>query len=248
MLRNPERHVALTGIVRLSPRLTAVADLVPPCRVAVDIGTDHGWLPIRLVQQGRCERAVAADLRPGPLYRASTHIRKYVLSDRIETRLTDGLTGLEVGEDDVVILAGLGGHEIMRILAAADKPCPTLVIQAMKTLPELRHFLCGRGYRITQERLTREHQRFYPVLQARFTGAPCKLTDLEAWVGPVILTGQSCGLPDYLAQLQRRIHKQMIGDPQLQKLSGQIDEQIRLLASSGGSADFAGDSLDTGED
>jgi tRNA (adenine22-N1)-methyltransferase len=229
MSGTPEQQQCQAGPVRLSPRLAAVADLVPACRVAYDIGTDHGWLPIRLVQQGRCMRAVAADLRPGPLHRASSHIHRHGLADRIETRLTDGLAGFEVGDDDVVILAGLGGSEIMRIVSAAAEPCPTLVVQAMKSLPELRHFLCDRGYRIEREHLARERHRFYPVLQARHTGVPCRLTDLEAWIGPVILAGRPCGLPDYLLQLQRRIQKQLIGDPQMQSLSDQIAGLLRLM-------------------
>ncbi|MDW7658559.1 MAG: class I SAM-dependent methyltransferase [Bacillota bacterium] len=220
---SPTKKNVLGGQIRLSPRLQAVADLVPVCRVAHDIGTDHGWLPIWLVQQGYCEQAVAADLRVGPLQRASSHIRRYGLSDRIETSLTDGLAGHEIGDDDVVILAGLGGHEIMRIVSAVDKPCPMLVIQAMKSLPELRHFLCERGYRIEREILARERHRFYPVMQVRFAGISCQLTDLEAWVGPVILTERPCELPDYLVQLQHRIQKQMLGDPQMQSLSDQIN-------------------------
>jgi tRNA A22 N-methylase len=117
----------------------------------------------------------------------------------------------------------------MRIVSAAAEPCPTLVVQAMKSLPELRHFLCDRGYRIEREHLARERHRFYPVLQARHTGVPCRLTDLEAWIGPVILAGRPCGLPDYLLQLQRRIQKQLIGDPQMQSLSDQIAGLLRLM-------------------
>lgn len=228
----PQNQHWPAGPVRLSPRLQAVADLVPPCRIAYDIGTDHGWLPIWLIQQARCEQAVAADLRTGPLQRASAHINRYGLAEQIRIRQGDGLTGIAAGDRAVVILAGLGGHEIMRILSAAEEPGPTLVVQAMKTLPDLRQWLCEKGYAIQQEILAREKHRFYPVLQACYTGIPCRLTDLEAWIGPVLLREQPPGLAAWIVQLQKQLHRQLNGNQQLQSLIDQTDSLLRSIAAS----------------
>lgn len=100
----------------LSKRMQAVADLVPEAACLADIGTDHGYLPIRLVQKGRVRRAIAMDVNAGPLDRASGHIEECGLGERIATRLSDGLTELGPGEADVVLIAGMGGPLTVRIL------------------------------------------------------------------------------------------------------------------------------------
>ena len=100
----------------LSKRMQAVADLVPEAACLADIGTDHGYLPISLVQKGRVSRAIAMDVNAGPLDRASGHIEECGLGERIATRLSDGLTELGPGEADVVLIAGMGGPLTVRIL------------------------------------------------------------------------------------------------------------------------------------
>ena len=96
--------------------MTAVAALVPTGTCVADIGTDHGYVPIFLVEQGIVRKAVAMDVNRGPLERARIHITEKGLSDRIETRLSDGLKKLNVGEVDTIIAAGMGGGLIIRIL------------------------------------------------------------------------------------------------------------------------------------
>ena len=100
----------------LSIRMQAVADLVSDGMRIADIGTDHGFVPIALVSAGRCPYAVAADVRRGPLSHAAENIRKYGLSEVIETRLSDGLEKIKPGEADSIIIAGMGGMLMIRIL------------------------------------------------------------------------------------------------------------------------------------
>ncbi|MCD8034208.1 MAG: class I SAM-dependent methyltransferase, partial [Alistipes sp.] len=86
--------------MELSPRLAALAQWVEPGRRFADVGTDHGYLPVWLLVNGVLGRAVAADLRPGPLARAAQAARRYGVAGRLELRLCDGLEGLEPGEAD----------------------------------------------------------------------------------------------------------------------------------------------------
>ena len=81
-----------------------------------DVGTDHGFVPIRLMETGTVRHVVAMDVRKGPLSRAAEHVREYHMEDRIETRLSDGLQELKAGEADTVIIAGMGGELMLRIL------------------------------------------------------------------------------------------------------------------------------------
>ena len=95
--------------MKLTNRLQAAADLVPVCESMADIGTDHGYLPIYLVQEGRARRAIACDVNDGPLTRAREDVRSSGLSRQIGLRLGGGLAPLGKGEVDGVTICGMGG-------------------------------------------------------------------------------------------------------------------------------------------
>ena len=102
--------------MQISERLRTVAGMVSPgCRLA-DVGTDHAYIPIYLMQNGVIPQAVAMDINQGPLLRATENIRRYGLTGRIETRLSDGLEKLQAGEADTILIAGMGGLLMVRIL------------------------------------------------------------------------------------------------------------------------------------
>lgn len=157
---------------RLNPRLALCASLVRRGRCAADIGTDHGYLPVYLVREGICPRAIAADIRPGPLSRAIETVRQAGLDDRISLRLGDGLAPVRPGEADDIVIAGMGGETIAGILA--DAPwCRgsryRLVLQPMTKAEELRAFLFANGYALEAERVAQEGTRLYTVLLAGYS-------------------------------------------------------------------------------
>ena len=90
--------------------MKAVASMVTAGNVLADVGTDHGYVPIALVQRKKIPRAIAMDINKGPLQRACEHIAEFRLEDYIETRLSDGVAKLEVGEVDTILVAGMGGE------------------------------------------------------------------------------------------------------------------------------------------
>lgn len=94
--------------MQLSIRMQAVADMVTPGGKVADVGTDHGYVPIYLIEQNKAFHAIAMDVRKGPLARAGENIVRFGCSGRIETRLSDGLERLEPNEADTVIIAGMG--------------------------------------------------------------------------------------------------------------------------------------------
>ena len=102
--------------MELSKRLKAVAGLVTEGASVADIGTDHGYVPIWLIQSGRAAKVIAMDVNEGPLERARGHIRSKRLENVIFTRKSDGLQALHVGEADTMIAAGMGGGLVIRIL------------------------------------------------------------------------------------------------------------------------------------
>ncbi len=160
-------------MLQLSKRLQAVAELVGECSVAADVGTDHGYIPVYLVAAGKAQRAIAMDIREGPLSQAREHILQYGLEQAIEARLSDGCLGLKPREADVIVIAGMGGALMQRILmqgeeaaAAAEK----LVLQPQSEIASFREFLLRQGYQITVEDMVLEDGKYYPMMAAKFLG------------------------------------------------------------------------------
>lgn len=178
--------------VRLSPRLQAAADLVPRGLEEIwlaDIGTDHAYLPVWLLQNQpedrRLAHVVAADLRTGPLARARQTAREAGCEEQMEFRVCDGLRGLERREAQVTVIAGMGGETMIHILRQApwsDWEGMALILQPMSSMPELRGWLRENGFLIREERLAREGEALYTVLSVR-PGAMAPLSPAELWAG-----------------------------------------------------------------
>lgn len=214
-------------IMRLPHRLQAVADLVPACGCLMDIGTDHALLPIALVVEGRCRHALAADIRPGPLKAASRNIQAAKLEDRIRTIQTDGLENIPISKEDVVVLAGLGGFEMIRILGEQPRMCKAIVLQPMKSAAQLRAWLDNHGYAIEKEVLAIEQNRAYVVLSCHYTGQKTTLSDFQTLVGPRLLESKPPEFEFYLRKLNMRLGKQIRGEPDLAVLMQKVDELLK---------------------
>lgn len=153
--------------MRLKGRLLSVAEMVPPSRCVVDVGTDHGKLPVWLVKRGIAESAIVTDISAASLKKAEALIRAHGLEDMIEARVGDGLSVIHPGEADTVIIAGVGGVLIRDILKSAPQVTSTVktfVLQPMKSQGLLRKWLVDNGYAIVDESLAREKDKFYEVM------------------------------------------------------------------------------------
>ena len=155
--------------MQLSKRLQAVADLVTPGNRLADIGTDHGYVPIWLYEQGRIPFALAMDLREGPLQRAAEHIRMHGLDAKIKTRLSDGLEKLFPGEADSIVIAGMGGMLVVKILSQGQKVLSSvkeLILQPQSDLDAVREYLHRTGFVIVKEDMIFEDGKYYPMMKA----------------------------------------------------------------------------------
>lgn len=154
----------------LSARLSAIAAMVTAGNRLADVGCDHGYLSIFLVQNGTVPSAIAMDVRPGPLGRAKEHITQAGLSDSIETRLSDGLDALASGEADTLVIAGMGGPLMERILtkgAAVRDSFSELILQPQSDIPHFRHYIRSQGWEVVQEELILEDGKFYPMMKGQ---------------------------------------------------------------------------------
>lgn len=135
--------------MQLSLRLSAIAGLVTRGNRLVDVGCDHGYLPVSLYLDGKIPGAVAMDVRKGPLSRAQEHISQYGLDAYIETRLSDGLEALKPGEGDTLVIAGMGGPLMERILtdgAEVRESFREMILQPQSDIPHFRRFIRKIGW------------------------------------------------------------------------------------------------------
>jgi tRNA (adenine22-N1)-methyltransferase len=141
--------------------------------VVADIGCDHGYVSIYLVESGIASRAIAMDVRKGPLSGALNNIHDFGFSDHIKTRLSDGLKALEPGEADAIIIAGMGGKLMMRILEEGDPVALGVrfgVLQPQSDLDEFRKYLRDKGYVILDEKIVFDDGKYYFPMKVSFVG------------------------------------------------------------------------------
>lgn len=155
--------------MELSKRLMTVAGGVTRGNRLADIGTDHGYIPIYLVQEGICPSAIAMDVNQGPLDRADAHIKDYQLEDKIKTRLSNGLEKLDPCEADSIVIAGMGGALMTDILTRGIhvvKAGKEFILQPQSEIFKVRHFLHENGYRIVNEQIVKEDGKYYFIIKA----------------------------------------------------------------------------------
>lgn len=221
--------------VKLSARMSALAALVTPGARLADVGTDHGYIPVFLCQTGMIPSAIAMDVNCGPLQRAEAHVAESGLEDRIETRLSDGLEKLRPGEADCVLIAGMGGNLMRRILSDGRNVLDTvreLILQPQSEIPRTRQFLRELGYRIMDEDMVEEDGKFYFIMKAHKVEKDgpgqqnsAKRQRLEDEFGPVLLKKKH---PVLLRWIQREIriaamiNRQIMSSAFLDEDSGEI--------------------------
>ena len=155
--------------MELSNRLKAVADMISAGNIACDAGCDHGYVSIYLIQKNICPRVIAMDVNEGPLAQAREHINAFGLGEYIETRLSDGVMALSVGEADSLILAGMGGRLVIKILTEGKEKISAmkeLILQPQSEIDTVRAYLPRIGYKISEEDMVYEDGKYYPMMKA----------------------------------------------------------------------------------
>ena len=151
--------------------------------VLIDIGTDHAYLPVNLIQRGIIPRAIASDIGEQPLKNAEKTVAKCGLADKIELRLTPGLEGYNAQDGSEIVIAGMGGTLIAEILEKAEfikNPSIHLVLQPQSHSEDVRRFLCKNGFTIEYETVCEDTGRIYNAISAYYTGDMSK-SDCEGY-------------------------------------------------------------------
>lgn len=213
--------------LQLQPRLALLAQLVPQGARLADIGTDHGYLPVWLMSRGRVSRAIAADIGPEPLAHARRTAQEYGV--RLDLRLCDGLTGIAPEEADCIVIAGMGGETMIRILE--DSPWPrrpgcTLLLQPQSKVELLRLWLARQGYACREERLVWDKGKLYVLLRMA-AGEPFQPEESQLYGGFCLEGDPLYG--DYLEAQLRRLRRRLEGLKKGGEEGGSLPQLIAAL-------------------
>lgn len=168
--------------MNLSKRLQAVATLVDIGARVIDVGCDHAYLDIFLTQNNN-NKCIATDINENALYIAKKNIKKYKLSDKIETKLTDGLTDIEINSDDNIVISGMGTHTILEILKTNNLN-DTLIISSNNNVDILREEVIKLGYLIDSEIFLIDKNKPYIII--KFKKGFKKYKKIDYMFGPIL--------------------------------------------------------------
>ena len=202
--------------MKLSKRLETIASFVPEGSKVADIGTDHGYIPIHLVQEGKAKHAIAMDVREGPLLRARAHIQEAGLHNDVEVRLSDGLLKLKQNEADCVVIAGMGGELMIHILEGGRdlwKSISCWVLSPHSELDKVRKFLEEEAFFIWRETMIKEDGKYYTVIgvSRRTESALTDKREIFYRYGRSLLESEDPVLKEYLIKEEEQLEQIMKG-------------------------------------
>lgn len=227
--------------MQLSKRLEAIAQMVRPGSRLVDVGCDHGYLPIALVLRKIIPSAIAMDVRPGPLKRAQENIDAYGLNPYIETRISDGLEALGPSEGETLTIAGMGGPLMEQILdkkMEIGRGFQELIFQPQSETARFRRYLMEHRFLITAEDMVVEEGKYYTIIKA----VPSENPPLESYdkaeylYGKFLLDARHPVLYSYLqhqSEKNQEIYRRLLESqtPNALQRAEEILEERQILAS-----------------
>ena len=210
--------------MKLTDRLLKIADLVTKGKKIADIGTDHGYIPVYLLNKGHVDFAILADVNKGPLENARSEVRHNNLTDKVDLRLGSGIEVLNENEVDEVIIAGMGGILISELLEAKKSVAHNLdklILQPMQAQDELRKYLLNNGYEILDEVLVKEDFRIYEIIVAKYTSKNTVVDDeIYYEVGKKLIENKDSLLNEFIDK------KIFMYNSKLKKLECKTGEEI----------------------
>lgn len=182
--------------IKLSKRLHKASEYIVSGHPLIDVGSDHAYLPIHLLQRGVVPSAIAGEITEGPLAHAQEKIEYYRLTDQISARLGSGLDVLDDSDQiGTITICGMGGSLIADIL---DKGLQNgklphgarLVLQPNNTEVDLREWLANNHYQIIDEAIVKEGKKFYEIIVAEYRNKAIHISEEELIFGPKLMEKQ----------------------------------------------------------
>jgi tRNA (adenine22-N1)-methyltransferase len=187
--------------MEISYRLKCIAAMVDTCDKAIDVGTDHGYIPIHLIKSGVCKEVIASDINKGPVEKARKNVAIEGLKDKISCRLGGGLTALKPGEVDCAIIAGMGGNLIRDIIEESMEVFKELsfaVLQPVQNPEILRKYLYESGYSIIDEEICEDEEKFYEIIKVAYSDKPQILEPIYYEISSILIEKKHPLLQKYI--------------------------------------------------
>ena len=223
--------------MKLTGRLSVLCKELESCTTFADVGCDHGYCTLYMLESGLCRTAQISDISEKSLKKAETLLSAYIAEGRVRPVVCDGLAGID-SQTEQVLIAGMGGEEIVKILSDGFLP-PKLVLQPMKNAEKVRAFLLGRGYALLRDHTFYAEKKFYDLIKAVKGGKQEEYNkDMLSFGRENILSPTE----DFAKMLERDISRcrewresaaegRAEIDARLKKLEGLYDETCRRLRS-----------------
>lgn len=221
--------------MELKGRLRLIYDMIPPCDTLCDIGTDHALVPAYALLQKRCRRAIATDIRKGPLERAKQTLDACGLQEAMDLRLGNGLEVIAMDEADVIVMAGMGGLLITELMGAQiDKArkARRIILQPMYAQEMIRPFLWQHGFAVADEALTREGGKLYQVMAVCHAPKACasaRKEPLYATIGEGLIKNRDPLLEEWLYDRIKRQRKIVDGLRRAASQKPDLEREEKLL-------------------
>ena len=221
----------------LSPRLKAVHDMAvsgasEDARRLIDVGSDHGHLSLYALINDDIDEAILTDIHEAPAKRSEETLRLYGFAGRTKVYCTDGLDGVDLQKGDIIVMAGLGGNNMIDIMTRVKEredaellKSLTWCLQPQKSSDRLRAYLFGNGFDIIDENSCEDRGLYYVILKVRYSGIPREFTLKEKYYGPVILERIINGEPvvlKYKERLDNRFALSQRGDEEIRRMLEEV--------------------------
>jgi tRNA (adenine22-N1)-methyltransferase len=218
--------------INIDARLKALAGYVRSGNITADIGSDHAYLPIWLVQQGITDKVIACDINAEPCRRAEENIKKYGCASNITVIRSDGLKDAVSYKPKDIIVAGMGGDVICDILRGGDyikNAEIRLILQPMTRTRLVREFLLTGGFKIIGDNLTRDGRWLYNILAAEYDGVVKSFTPFAAAVGNIDMLRENEAFEFYINRLIKSVTARVTGKNDHGSEDTQLLEELRKL-------------------
>ncbi len=203
--------------MHLSERIKSTAGCVTKGHVVADIGCDHAYTSIYLINEGIAKRIIATDINKGPVQRAVTNIRECGLCNLIEVRCSDGISDIDISDGiETILISGMGGNLMIDILKGNSRVCECvkeLVIQPQSDIARVRHYLHDTGFCIVYEKMVHEDGKYYTIIKAH-RGVEHYDNEYEYMYGHYLINNPDGTCIDYMRGIHEsneRIIRHLIG-------------------------------------
>lgn len=216
--------------MELSLRLKTIASMVDKCECMADIGTDHGYIPIYLVKNNICNKAIASDINKGPVEKARFNVRMEELEDKIDCRLGGGFTVIKKGEVQSIVIAGMGGNLIRDIIEERIdifKEVEFAVLQPVQNPEVLREHIYKKGYRIIDEELVFDEERFYETIKIKYDNNSEEVDNVFYEVGKSLVDKRHPLLNKFIEEKIKKYNKILLNIKEDTELAHKRKKEVR---------------------